>query len=100
MKTQLEKIRSEENQAKMFEKISELAIEISKTDERLLSVSKEWVNYGTWKSKCFANNYHFGEDLAKALISKLSRRITHDEELNFHTGDFIDEIEEAIYEVI
>ena len=100
MKTQIEKIRGAETQSEMFEMISELAIEISKTDERLLSVGKEWVNYGTWRSKCFANNYHFGEELAEALMSKLSKRITHDEDLNFHISDFIDEIEEAIYEVL
>lgn len=100
MKNKLEKIRREENQAKMFEMINDLAIEISKTDDSLLSVSKEWVNYGTWKSKCFANQYHFGEELAKALMSKLSKRITHDEDLNFCIGDFIDEIEDAIYEVL
>jgi len=100
MKTQIEKIRSAENQIKMFEMISDLAIEISKTDERLLSIRKQWINYGTWRSSCFANQYHFGEELAKALKSKLSKRITHDEDLNFCIGDFIDEIEEAIYEVL
>lgn len=100
MKNKLEKIRRQENQAKMFAMISDLATEISKTDERLLSIGKEWVNYGTWRSSCFANEYHFGEDLAKALKSKLSKKITHDEDLNFNIGDFIDEIEEAIYEVL
>ena len=100
MKNQLESIRSAENQSKMYEMISELAIEISITDDRLLSIDKIWVNYGTWKSKCFANQFHFGEELANALISKLSKRITHDEDLNFHIGDFIDEIEEAIYNVL
>lgn len=100
MKTQLEKIRAAENQIQMFEAISDLAIEISKTDTNLLSIDKIWVNYGTWKSNCFANQYHFGEELANALISKLSKRITHDEDLNFHIGDFIDEIEEAIYNVL
>ena len=39
MKTQLEKIRSAENQIQMFEKISDLAIEISKTDTK------------TWRTK-------------------------------------------------
>ena len=100
MENQLKAIRSEENQAKMFEKISELAIEISKTDTNLLSIDKVWINYGTWKSKCFANQYHFGEDLAKALMSKLSRRITHDEDKEFDISDFIEELEEAIYEVL
>lgn len=100
METQLELIRGSETQIQMFEMINELAIEISKTDERLLSIDKIWVNYGTWKSDCFANQFHFGEELANALISKLSKRITHDEDLNFHIGDFIDEIEDAIYEVL
>ena len=100
MQTQIEKIRAAENQIQMFEKISELALEISKTDERLLSIDKIWVNYGTWKSNCFANQYHFGEDLAKALKSKLSRRITHNEDIEFDISDFIEEIEEAIYEVL
>ena len=100
MKTQLELIRSEENQIKMFEKISELALEISKTDDRLLSIRKQWVNYGTWRSNCFANQYHFGEELANALKNKLSRRITHDEDKEFDISDFIDEIEDAIYNVL
>ena len=100
MKDQIESIRSAENQAKMFEMITELAIEISKTDTNLLSINKQWINYGTWRSNCFANEFQFGKDLAEALMSKLSKRITHDENLNFHIGDFIDEIEEAIYEVL
>lgn len=100
METQLELIRGSETQIQMFEMINELAIEISKTDDRLLSIDKIWVYYATWKSKCFANQYHFGEKLATALMRKLSRRITHDEDLNFHIGDFIDEIEDAIYEAL
>lgn len=100
MENQLELIRSAENQTKMFEMISELAIEISITDDRLLSIGKEWVNYGTWRSNCFANKYHFGEELAEALMSKLSKRITHDEDVEFNISDFIEEIEEAIYDVL
>lgn len=100
METQLELIRGSETQTQMFEMINELAIEISKTDDRLLSIRKEWVNYGTWRSNCFANEYHFGKELADALISKLSKWITHNEDMNFQIGDFIDEIEEAIYEVL
>ena len=100
MKNKLEKIRSEENQAKMFAMISDLAIEISKTDEILLSIGKEWVNYGTWRSSCFANEYHFFGELAKALKSKLSKRITHYEDIEFDISDFIEDIEEAIYNVL
>lgn len=100
MKNQLELIRSAENQTKMFEMISDLAIEISKTETNLLSIDKIWVNYGTWRSNCFANRFQFGEELARALINKLSKRITHDEDVEFNTSDFIEEIEEAIYDVL
>ena len=100
MKARIEAIRAAANQSEMYAMIEELATEIALTDNSLLSIDKQWVNHGTWRSKCFANRFQFGEELAKALMSKLSKRITHDEDLNFHIGDFIDEIEEAIYEVL
>ena len=100
MKKEIEAIRAAENQSQMYAMIKELATEISTTDKSLLSIDKEWVNYGTWKSKCFANQFQFGEDLAKELKKNLSKRITHDEDVIFQVEDFLEEIEESIYNIL
>ena len=100
MKTEIEAIRAAENQSQMYAMIKELATEIVLTDESLLSIDKEWFNYGTWKSKCFANRFYFGEDLAKELKKNLSKRITHDEDVIFQVKDFLEEIEESIHNIL
>ena len=100
MNKEIVAIRAAGNQGAMYAMIAELATEISTTDESLLSINKEWVNYGTWKSKCFANRFYFGEDLAKELKKNLSKRITHDEDVIFQVEDFLEEIEESINNVL
>ncbi len=78
------------------EKVHDLTKEILKTDHSLLSVSKHWKGYGTWRSKGFANPYHFGNELAMLLERALSHTTTHDEDKEFIIEDF----EEKIYETI
>ena len=68
--------------------------EVLCTDEALLSVHKNWCNYGTWRISIFVNPYHFGRNLATSLES--ISKITHDEEKTFTVNDLTDEIVEAI----
>ena len=116
MKT-LEQMRNEINRAKnLFNELKEnegnfgyeelrsltddLAAEIIKTDNRLLSMNKKWVNYGTFASTGFANKYHFGEELAQIIEEVLTGRITHDEDHKFEVKDYEEQISERIFEKI
>lgn len=93
----------EENKGKyefmeLIKQMQPLVEQIISTDDRLLSVSKRWVGYGTWSSVGFANDYTFGELLAKLLTKALTNRITHDEDKEFVVADFEEDIEEALFE--
>ena len=76
----------------------DLAAEIIKTDNRLLSMGKKWVNYGTFASTGFANKYHFGEELAQIIEEVLTGKITHDEDHEFRVEDYEEQISERIFE--
>ena len=78
---------------------SHFTAEIVETDNVFLSVEKRWCGYGTWKSSAFANEYHFGKELAEAIENALSGHITHDEDKVFTPADFQDEIAEAVFEL-
>lgn len=78
---------------------SHLTSEIVETDNIFLSVDKHWCGYGTWKTSAFANEYHFGRELAEAIKEALSGHITHDEKKVFTLADFQDEIAEAVFEL-
>lgn len=91
MKAKFEKLRAEVDSlhiAELEERVLELTAEILGTDERLLSVEKIKVGYGSWKSKGFVNNYHFGTDLAGIIAKSLSNCVTHDEDRVFKIADF------------
>lgn len=103
MKNQYLKLKeSAENLSnnELIDAISEFVNEIILTDSRLLSVSKSWSGYGTCKSVGFANDYYFGEELAKAIQKALNGKITHDEDSEFNLSDFSEKIEDAIYDNI
>ena len=76
----------------------DLAAEIIKTDNRLLSIGKKWVNYGIFASTAHANKYHFGEELAQIIEEVLTGRITHDEDHEFEVKDYEEQISERIFE--
>ena len=78
---------------------SHFAAEIVETDNVFLSVEKHLCGYGTWKTSAFANEYHFGKELAEAIKNALSGHVTHDEEKEFTPADFQDEITEAVFEL-
>ena len=78
---------------------SHITAEIVETDNMFLSVEKHLCGYGTWKTSAFANEYHFGKDLAVSIKNALSGHITHDEEKEFTPADFEDEITEAVFEL-
>ena len=78
---------------------SDLTDEIVETSDMFLSVEKHWCGYGTWKTSAFANEYHFGKELAEAIKNALSGHITHDEDKVFTPADFQDEITEAVFEL-
>ena len=91
MKDELKSIRISETPSKKISMINELAVKISKTDGRFLRISKECI---------IANEYYFGVDLTKALISRLSNKITNNKDIDFKISDFIRDIEGAIFEVL
>lgn len=76
----------------------DLAAEIIRTDNSLLSMGKKWVNYGTFASTGFANKYHFGEELAQIIEKVLTGRITHDEDHEFRVEDYEEDISERLFE--
>ena len=78
---------------------SDFTAEIVEADNIFLSVEKHLCGYGTWKTSAFANEYHFGKELAEAIKNALSGHITHDEEKVFTPADFEDEITEAVFEI-
>ena len=78
---------------------SHFTAEIVETDNIFLSVEKHLCGYGTWKTSAFANEYHFGEELAEGIKNALSGHITHDEDKVFTPADFQDEITEAVFEL-
>ena len=78
---------------------SDFTAEIVETDNIFLSVEKHLCGYGTWKTSAFANEYHFGKELAEAIKNALSGHITHDEDKVFTPADFEEEIAEAVFEL-
>ena len=78
---------------------SDFTSEIVEADNIYLSVEKHLCGYGTWKTSAFANEYHFGKDLAVSIKNALSGHITHDEDKVFTPADFQDEITEAVFEL-
>nr|DAY29459.1 MAG TPA: hypothetical protein [Caudoviricetes sp.] len=85
-------------QEELMSLIYDLTVEIIKTDNRLLSMDKKWVNYGTFASTAHANKYHFGEELAQIIEEVLTGRITHDEDHEFRVEDYEEAISERIFE--
>lgn len=69
------------------------------SDSSLISVSKSRVGYGTWESVGFANEFHFGEQLANLLVKALSGTITHDEDKEFTIEDLSVSIFDRLMEV-
>ena len=78
---------------------SDFTTEIVETDNIFLSIEKHWCSYGTWKTIAFANEYHFGEELAVSIKNALSGHITHDEDKEFTPADFEEEITEVVFEL-
>ena len=78
---------------------SDFTAEIVETSDIFLSIEKHLCGYGTWKSRAFANEYHFGKLLAEAIKKAISGHITHDEDKDFTPADFEDEIAEAVFEL-
>lgn len=76
----------------LMNNIQPIINDVMATDNRLLSVDKQWINYGTWKVTVWANDYHFGKELTQYL-KKISI-ITHDEDKKFTIKDLETEIRE------
>ena len=103
MKTLFQTLKSKTENLTINElqnEVQNLVSEIVNTDDRLLSVSKSWSGYGTWKSVGFANKYHFGEDLTALILKGLNGTITHDEDREFKIEDFEDSLFNIIFEGI
>lgn len=76
---------------------NELVAEIIGSDARVLSCDRRHANgYCTWHISIFANNYHFGGELADILNSIAI--ITHDEDKVFTPEDLREEIDEKVTE--
>lgn len=103
MKTAFENLKKKSEDLTVNElqnEVMEFVNEVVKTDEGLLSVSKKWVGYGTWKTSGFANKFHFGEELSDMLVKSLSGKVVHDEDKEFTAADFEQEIFDVIFESI
>lgn len=104
MKTIYEKLKNEAHNLpgnKIDEKVSEFVdFLINQQDTHLLDVSKSWKGRGTWQSVCFANKYHYGEELENVLNKAINGRITHDEEKDFTLEEFRQRINDEIFEII
>ena len=78
---------------------NEFAIKVIDSDPIFWGIEKRWSSYGTWKVRInFANEYHYGNEIAKALTS-IGSIITHDEDKVFTIEDFADYIEDALFDV-
>ena len=85
----------------LYKVVTELVEEeIIDTDPLLVSVSKVKMGYGTWRSKGFANPYHFGKELADIIASVLSSKITHDEDKEFAVSDFRNDLIDTIKSIV
>lgn len=51
----------------LMNNIQPIINDVMATDNRLLSVDKQWINHGTWKGTVWANEYHFGKELTQYL---------------------------------
>ncbi len=84
----------------LYKAVTELVEEIIDTDPLLVSVSKVKMGYGTWRSKGFANPYHFGKELADIIASVLSSKITHDEDKEFSVSEFRNDLIDTIKSIV
>lgn len=103
MKAQFEKLEERKglfSHQELRELTDKLVLDIIKTDNRFLSVSKKWVNYGAWRSVGFANNYYFGNKLAELIADALTGRMTHDEDKDFVVADFEENIADALFDYL
>lgn len=96
----LEEKRGEYEYKELHNKVSDLVDEILKVENSFLEVDKQWVSYGTWKSKPFVNEYYFGKELAELIEKSLKGKITHDEEKQFTIEEFRERLEDNIYEYL
>lgn len=81
----------------LMEITTEFTNEITDTDAVFWSIDKRWCGYGSWKTECFVNEYHFGKELAEAIKEVIEGRVTHDEDKVFTLEDFRDAISEAVF---
>lgn len=101
MKTQFETLKNKSQELsvpELMEEVQNLVTEILKSDSVFYSIDKYRSGYGTWKTKGFANEYNFGNELAEILVNALSTGFTHDEEKEFVISDFEESLNELIYE--
>lgn len=103
MKTQFERLQSKIinlNTQQLAEAVIELVDDILNTDTSLLNISKVRSGYGTYKSACFANEYHFGDVLADLIRAAIDGRITHDEDKEFTVAEFDEALNDIIFEYL
>lgn len=104
MKKLFSSLIQKRDQIKQHELIQEVSnftdFIIKQQDETLLSVSKGWSGYGTWKASVFVNEYHYGDNLAGIIGSAINGKITHDEDKEFTLEDFRERLEDEIFEYI
>ena len=68
--------------------------EILALDERLFSVKRERVGYGTWRISLWTNNYAVGDTISEMLAHKTF--ITHDEYAEYSISDFLSDFKEDL----
>ena len=86
-----------ETKAQVYNLSDSLVAEIIGSDARVLSCDRRHANgYSTWRISIFANNYHFGGELADILNS--ISIITHDEDRVFTPEDLREDIDLKVTE--
>ena len=86
-----------ETKAQVYNLSDSLVSEIIGSDARVLSCDRRHANgYSTWRISIFANNYHFGGELADILNS--ISIITHDEDRVFTPEDLREDIDLKVTE--
>lgn len=102
MKAKFESLKEQAVQLtsnQLVDAIEELVSEIETTDNRLLSVDRQWRSHGTWLSVGFANEFYFGKELSILLVKAISNSITHDEDKQFCIAEFSEEIKNSIFDL-
>lgn len=89
-----------ETENDLYDVADRFAREIMHSDPAFWGIDRFQSGYGTWKVRInFANEYHYGRQLAELLVRNTASIVTHDEDKTFDMEDFLDEIRDVCYDL-